>query len=44
MGIHPEDGSQYWVAPFIIEYINTRMILVSEEWGECLKDKTLMDI
>ena len=44
MGIHPEDGSQYWAAPFIIEYINTRMILVSEKWGEYLKDKTFMDI
>lgn len=44
IGIEPEDGSQYWVAPFISEYINTKMLLVSEEWGEYLRDKSFMDI
>lgn len=44
MGLEPEEGSQYWVAPFITEYINEKMILVSEEWKKYLRDKTFMDI
>lgn len=44
MGFEPEEGSQYWVAPFITEYISTKMILVSEEWGKYLRDKTFMNI
>jgi hypothetical protein len=40
MGIQPEEGSQYLVAPCIIEYINTKMILVSEEWGKYINSES----
>lgn len=44
MGIEPIEGSQYFVAPFVSEYINTKMALVSKEWIKYLKDKSFMDI
>lgn len=44
MGLEPEESSQYFVAPFIIEYINTKMILVSKEWKKYLRDKSFMYI
>ena len=43
-GLEPEEGMQYWVAPFIKEYIDEKMILVNSEWKEYLKNKVSMEI
>ncbi|HAT4339443.1 TPA: hypothetical protein I9094_001708 [Clostridium perfringens] len=44
IGLNPQEGSQYWVAPFITEYINKKMILISDEWKKYLKSKVSMEI
>ncbi|MDU6339850.1 MAG: hypothetical protein E6583_00800 [Clostridium sp.] len=43
-GYNPIEGSQYWVAPFITEFINSRISLVSDECRAYLKEYSLMDI
>lgn len=43
-GLELEEGMQYWVAPFIKEYIDEKMILVNSEWKEYLKNKVSMQI
>lgn len=44
LGLEPEEGSEYFVVPFIAEYINTKMILVNLEWVDYLKKNLDMDI
>lgn len=44
MGLEPEEGSQYFVAPFIIDYIDKKMVLIDEGWKAYLKENVEMDI
>ena len=43
-GIQPPDGSQYWVAPFIQEFLVENESLISENCLQYLRDNTSMEI
>lgn len=40
----PEEGSQYWVAPFVSDFINKNGKLLDENCKEYLKEITGMEI
>lgn len=40
----PEEGSQYWVAPFVKEFIQSHIGLLGDDCDKFLKEATFMDI
>ena len=40
----PPEGSEYWVAPFIAEFIKNNIELIDESCLNYLKENTLMEI
>ena len=43
-GLTPPDGSQYWVAPFVAEYIKSNIDLIDKSCYEYLKENTCMEL
>lgn len=41
-GQTPPDGSQYWVAPFVAEYLNANIEMIDKNGYEYLKENTCM--
>lgn len=39
----PPDGSQYWVAPFVVAFFNKNIDLIDESCMQYLRDNTLME-
>jgi len=40
----PPEGSQYWVAPFVLEFMNKHKDVLDEKWVEYLRENTEMEI
>lgn len=40
----PEEGSQYWVAPFVKEFVQNHIGVLGEDCGKFLKEATFMEI
>lgn len=43
-GLEPIEGSQYWVAGFVNDYINKNMLLICDEWKDYLREQVDMNI
>ena len=41
-GQTPPEGSQYWVAPFVVEFLKSNIEMIDENCYEYLKENTYM--
>ena len=41
-GLTPPDGSQYWVAPFVADYLKANIEMIDKNGYEYLKENTCM--